>query len=80
MIHELVVTSAARGLQSGRSGFTTVLRTRGIHPELQAKLEQGSAYRHVYPQADARNPRILSHALLQSPAQGFGAEQHRRRR
>lgn len=68
MIHELVVTSAARGLQSGRSGFTTVLRTRGIHPELQAKLEQGSAYRHVYPQGDARNPRILSHALLQSPA------------
>jgi|688.fasta_scaffold21916_3 hypothetical protein len=68
MIHELVVTSAARGLQAGRSGFTTVLRTRGIHPELQAKLEQGSAYRHVYPQGDARNPRILSHALLQSPA------------
>jgi hypothetical protein len=68
MIHELVVTSAARGLQAGRSGFTTVLRTRGIHPELQSKLEQGSAYRHVYPQGDARNPRILSHALLQSPA------------
>ena len=68
MIHELVVTSAARGLQAGRSGFTTVLRTRGIHPELQAKLEQGSAYRHVYPQGDGRNPRILSHALLHSPA------------
>lgn len=68
MIHEIVVTSAARGLQAGRSGFTTVLRTRGIHPELQAKLEQGSAYRHVYPQGDPRNPRILSHTLVQSPA------------
>jgi len=66
MIAELIVTSAPRGLQAGRSGFTTVLRTRGIHPDLATRLESSSGYRHVYPQGDARNPVIFSCVQRQS--------------
>jgi hypothetical protein len=58
---ELIVTSAPRGLQAGRSGFTTVLRTRGMHPDLASRLEAASAYRHVFPQGDPRNPVVLSY-------------------
>lgn len=61
MITELIVTSAPRGLQAGRSGFTTVYRTRGIHPELASRLEAASGYRHVYPQGDPRNPVVFSY-------------------
>jgi len=61
MSSELIVTSAARGLQAGRSGFTTVLRTRGMHPDLVSRLEAASAYRHVFPQGDPRNPVIFSY-------------------
>jgi hypothetical protein len=67
MIYELVVTSVPRGLQAGRSGFTTVLRTRGIHPELGNRLEAASGYRHVYAQGDPRNPQIRSHTIVQTP-------------
>jgi type IV secretory pathway VirB10-like protein len=66
MIQELVVTSAPRGLQAGRSGFTTVLRTRGMHPDLAARLEAASAYRHVHPQGDPRNPIIYCYVARQS--------------
>jgi len=67
MIYELVVTSVPRGLQAGRSGFTTVLRTRGIHPELGNRLEAASGYRHVFAQGDPRNPQIRSHTIVQTP-------------
>ena len=66
MIIELIVTSASRGLQAGRSGFTTVLRTRGIHPDLASRLEAASAYRHVFPQGDSRNPVIFSYTTKTS--------------
>lgn len=66
MSSELIVTSAIRGLQAGRSGFTTVLRTRGIHPDLAARLEAASGYRHLYPQGDPRNPVIFSYTQRQS--------------
>ena len=61
MSSELIVTSASRGLQAGRSGFTTVLCTRGMHPDLVSRLEAASAYRHVFPHGDPRNPVILSY-------------------
>jgi len=64
MIHELIVTSVPRGLQAGRSGFTTVLRTRGIHPQLAETLERASGYRHVFPHGDPRNPQIRSHTVV----------------
>jgi hypothetical protein len=68
MIYELVVTSVPRGLQAGRSGFTTVQRTRGIHPDLCNRLEAASGYRHVLSPGDPRNPQIRSHAIVQTPA------------
>ena len=68
MIYESIVTSVPRGLQAGRSGFTTVLRTRGIHPELGNRLEAASGYRHVYAQGDPRNPQIRSHTIVSTPA------------
>lgn len=68
MITELIVTSAPRGLQAGRSGFTTVMRTRGIHPDLAIRLESASGYRHTYPQGDPRNPIIYSYTNTPSAA------------
>lgn len=73
MIFELVVTSAKRALQAGRSGFAPVMRTRGIHPDLQSRLEAISGYRHLYPQGDPRNPVIRSHCVLESAAGRFSA-------
>jgi hypothetical protein len=68
MITELIVTSAPRGLQAGRSGFTTVMRTRGIHPDLAIRLEAASGYRHTYPQGDPRNPVVFSYTNTPSAA------------
>ena len=67
MISELIVTSVPRGLQAGRSGFTTVMRTKGMHPQLSKGLESLSAYRHVFAPGDPRNPRIRSHQVIQGP-------------
>jgi hypothetical protein len=71
VIYELIVTSAKRALQAGRSGFAVVMRTRGIHPELQSRLEALSGYRHVYPQGDPRNPVIHTHSVIDSVAGKF---------
>jgi len=68
MIVELIVTSAPRGLQAGRSGFTTVMRTKGIHPDLASRLEAASGYRHTYPQGDPRNPVVFSFTNIPSAA------------
>jgi hypothetical protein len=65
MIYEAIVTSAERGVQPGRSGFQTVYRTHGMHPQLGSQLEVASGYRHVYSQGDSRNPQILAHRILQ---------------
>lgn len=71
MIQELIVTSAKRALQAGRSGFATVMRTRSMHPELQSRLESLSGYRHLFPQGDPRNPVIQSHSVVDSVAGMF---------
>lgn len=71
MIHELIVTSAKRVLQAGRSGFATVMRTRGMHPELQSRLESLSGYRHLFPQGDPRNPVIQTYNVIDSVAGKF---------
>ncbi len=71
MIYELIVTSAKRALQAGRSGFAAVMRTRGMHPELQSRLESLSGYRHLYPQGDPRNPVIFTHSVIDSVAGKF---------
>lgn len=71
MIYELIVTSVKRALQAGRSGFAAVMRTRGMHPELQSRLESLSGYRHLYPQGDPRNPVILTYTVIDSVAGRF---------
>lgn len=71
MSYELIVTSAKRALQAGRSGFAAVMRTRGMHPELQSRLESLSGYRHLFPQGDPRNPIIQAHSTIDSVAGKF---------
>jgi hypothetical protein len=71
VIQELIVTSAKRALQAGRSGFAAVMRTRSMHPELQSRLESLSGYRHLFPQGDSRNPVIKSHSIVDSVAGTF---------
>lgn len=71
MSYELLVTSAKRALQAGRSGFAAVMRTRGMHPELQSRLEALSGYRHLFPQGDPRNPVIIAHSVIDSVAGSF---------
>lgn len=71
MSYELIVTSAKRALQAGRSGFAAVMRTRGMHPELQSRLESLSGYRHLFPQGDQRNPVIQAHSTIDSVAGTF---------
>ncbi|MFO0782137.1 MAG: hypothetical protein U0636_00450 [Phycisphaerales bacterium] len=45
MAHELVYTSAARGLRDGTSGFCTVAMTRGLPLTLVPRLETLGGYR-----------------------------------
>lgn len=45
MIHELIYTSARRGLKPGTSGFCTVAQTRGMLPAMVRVAESLSAYR-----------------------------------
>ncbi len=48
MAHELVYTSAERGLRPGTRGFCTVAHTRGMAPATMRMLESLSAYRSLY--------------------------------
>lgn len=68
MSHELMITSAPRGLQPGSMGFCTVAMTPHLPSVLQQRLETLSSYRHVYPPMDARaknNPVCFQHLRLQ---------------
>ena len=55
-MYELVYTSAKRGLKPGSSGFTTVIRTKGIPRQLQSFLESISTYRELAQGAAASSP------------------------
>jgi hypothetical protein len=52
MSSELLYTSAPQGLKGGSRGFTTVLCTAGMPPNLADKLESFSGYKHVYSPQD----------------------------
>jgi hypothetical protein len=52
MSSELLYTSAPQGLKAGNRGFTTVLCTAGMPPNLADKLESFSGYKHVYSPQD----------------------------
>ena len=64
MSHELVYTSAPRGLKPGSRGFCTVLSTQGMPAPLAATLESLSGYRPLFTPADTRaadNPVVWSY-------------------
>ncbi len=67
MSHELIYTSAPRGLKPGSRGFCTVASTPGMVQPLADRLESLSGYRHAFaahdPQA-ALNPVNYSHLIV----------------
>jgi hypothetical protein len=65
--HELLYTSAPRGLKPGSRGFCTVVSSQGIPAPLASALESLSSYRHVYRPGDSQagdNPVVWSHVRL----------------
>jgi hypothetical protein len=63
MVHELVYTSAARGVRRGATGYCTVAQTADLPAELTELLEMLSRYRHLVKGPDpARNGNPVAHA------------------
>src|SRR5258707_12093667 len=74
MSHELLYTSAPKGLKSGSRGFCTVVCTQGMPAPLMTALESLSAYRHVYPPGDrnaAKNPVAWSHVTMNAAGRSY---------
>ena len=66
MPHELLHTSALRGLHLGSDGYCTFAETEGIPKMLSEKLEQLSSYRHRVKRKTPdpiNNPVAFSHRL-----------------
>ncbi|MCS7016539.1 MAG: hypothetical protein NZM42_10545, partial [Gemmatales bacterium] len=64
MYHELLFTSAERGLDLGMSGYCTVKRTRGMSKRLERLLHELSVYKAKYPPHDpnfSQNPVVFMH-------------------
>lgn len=62
MSHELMYTSAPRGLKPGSQGFCTVAATPGMPPVLSDLLESLSGYRHLSTErGDVTSPVVWSH-------------------
>ena len=67
MSHEILYTSAPKGLKPGSYGFCTVLATDGISKNLQDRLESLSGYEHAFALTDRRanlNPINYSHLII----------------
>lgn len=74
MSHELLYTSAPKGLKSGSRGFCTVVCTQGLPTALSNVLESLSAYRHVFPAGDrnaSKNPIAWSHLKMNVAGHSF---------
>jgi hypothetical protein len=72
--HELLYTSAARGLKPGSRGFCTVVSSQGIPAPLASALESLSSYRHVYRPGDPQsgdNPVAWSHVRLSAAGRQY---------
>lgn len=54
MAHELIYTSAPRGLKPGSYGYCTVAATAGMSSALAARLEAMSGYRFAFPSHDPK--------------------------
>ena len=55
-MHELIYTSAPKGLATGSRGFCTVAATAELPNSLAKKLEGLSGYNHLFDPGDSRNP------------------------
>jgi hypothetical protein len=74
MSHELLYTSAPKGLQLGSRGFCTVAATRGIPAALVEKLETLSGYRPLFPPHDPKaplNPVVHAHLRINIGGKAF---------
>jgi hypothetical protein len=66
-MHELVYTSAPKGLKPGSQGFCTVACSVGMPPNLMMRLEALSGYRHLFPAgqpSNGVNPVVRSHLVV----------------
>ena len=65
-MHELVYTSAPKGLKPGSQGFCTVACSAGMPPNLMMRLEALSAYRPLQLKEHEQeiNPVVFSHLIL----------------
>lgn len=74
MPQELIYTSVPKGLKSGSSGFTTVLHTAGMAPNLIERLENLSGYTYLFPPDSNQaglNPPVLTHYRLDLAGKTF---------
>ncbi len=71
MSQELIYTAAPQGLKPGSRGFCTVAATAGMQASLVERLEALSAYRHVFPPNDPKEPQNpVSHSHLKLTIDG----------
>lgn len=69
MTHELIYTSAPKGLKPGSRGFSTVAQTRHTPGVLAESLEALSGYKFAFPMGSSQerlNPVAYSHFILSS--------------
>ncbi len=74
MPQELIYTSVPKGLKSGSSGFSTVLHTAGMAPNLIGRLESLSGYTYLFPPDSNQaglNPAVLTHYKLELAGKTF---------
>jgi hypothetical protein len=64
MPHELIYTSAPRGLKPGATGYCTVAHTPDLPKDLAEQLEGISHYRHLRVDDPTGNPIAFSHSVL----------------
>lgn len=74
MTHELLYTSAPRGLRPGSSGYCVVSQTAGTPRALAERLEGLSVYRHVAIGPDpaaSGNPVAVAHAVVSAAGRTY---------
>ena len=64
MPHELIYTSAPRGLKPGATGYCTVAQTPDLPKDLAEQLEGISHYRHLRVDDPNGNPVAFAHSVL----------------
>ena len=73
MAHQIVYTSAPRGLTPGSKGYCTVVASNAMASALQRQLESLSQYNHIYPPNTTND--ILNPTNFQYSKASFGGKQ-----